>query len=146
MYIAKLSALFSDIIVKQSNSRVAVTVLLINDDKVLGVARRDTEDQWGLPGGKLEPGETLEDCGVRETYEETGLKLDPAKLSFVYKAQDGPFTVYTFMYNGEVSGKFRQMDAGPVDWVTWKEMFEGPFGVYNRSLFLKLVELNGKII
>src|SRR5258708_10903793 len=31
-------------------------------------------DKWDLPKGKLDPGETLEHCAVREVGEETGLK------------------------------------------------------------------------
>ncbi len=31
-------------------------------------------DKWDLPKGKLDPGETLEQCAVREVGEETGLK------------------------------------------------------------------------
>ena len=30
--------------------------------------------KWDLPKGKLDPGETLEQCAVREVGEETGLK------------------------------------------------------------------------
>lgn len=36
---------------------------------------------WDLPGGGREPGEGPRACAVRELAEETGLALDPARLS-----------------------------------------------------------------
>ena len=35
---------------------------------------------WGLPGGRLEPGEMPEDCARREIYEETSVELNSLKL------------------------------------------------------------------
>lgn len=36
--------------------------------------------QWGLPGGRLDDGETLEQAGVRELHEELGLTVSPDAL------------------------------------------------------------------
>jgi 8-oxo-dGTP diphosphatase len=44
-------------------------------DEVILVHRRRYGD-WTLPKGKLEPGETDEDCAVREVAEETGLRCE----------------------------------------------------------------------
>lgn len=35
---------------------------------------------WGLPGGHVEPGETLAQAAAREAAEEVGVRLDPAGL------------------------------------------------------------------
>jgi 8-oxo-dGTP diphosphatase len=37
---------------------------------------------WGVPGGKLEQGETPEQCVLREVKEETGIELELEKLNF----------------------------------------------------------------
>lgn len=56
---------------------------------------------WGVPAGKVNDGETLEDAIVREMGEETGIKLDCSLLrygveSFVrYSDYDFVFHIYT---------------------------------------------------
>ncbi|MEU6190325.1 NUDIX domain-containing protein [Nocardia sp. NPDC047038] len=46
--------------------------------------RRDDSGNWSLPGGIMEVGETLEDCAVRETREETGLDIEITGLLGIY--------------------------------------------------------------
>jgi 8-oxo-dGTP pyrophosphatase MutT (NUDIX family) len=46
--------------------------LVLREDEVL-VVHRPHYDDWSFPKGKAEPGETDEECAVREVEEETGL-------------------------------------------------------------------------
>jgi ADP-ribose pyrophosphatase YjhB (NUDIX family) len=61
---------------------------LIRDDRgrVLLVRRTDTR-RWGLPGGLLELGETVAGTVIRETEEETGLRVRPVRIRGVFGGQ-----------------------------------------------------------
>jgi 8-oxo-dGTP pyrophosphatase MutT (NUDIX family) len=48
-------------------------VVLDGSDRVLLL--RNERDEWELPGGRIEIGETPEECVVREVLEETGWKV-----------------------------------------------------------------------
>ena len=63
--------------------KVGVGVLIFNaEHQILLGKRKNThgENTWGPPGGHLEWGETFQACAIRETYEETGLKIINPKL------------------------------------------------------------------
>lgn len=55
----------------------AASVALIAGNKVLLIKRAFApwRGAWSLPGGRLEPGETIEDCARREIFEELGLRV-----------------------------------------------------------------------
>lgn len=53
---------------------VAVAVVTSHLGVLVG-KRRDGDPPWVFPGGELEPGESPEDAAVRETLEETGLRV-----------------------------------------------------------------------
>lgn len=63
-------------------------VIIIKDGKVLFGQRLNAHGagSWSIPGGHLECNETWEDCGKRETKEETGLEI--ANLRFVAATND----------------------------------------------------------
>ena len=63
------------------------SAIVFREDAVLLVHRlRDSADDWVLPGGTPRPGESMTACARRETLEETGLAIDPARVAFVLEA------------------------------------------------------------
>jgi 8-oxo-dGTP diphosphatase len=50
-------------------------VVLDDQGRVLAV-HRPRYDDWSLPKGKLDPGESWEDAAVREVHEETGVRAE----------------------------------------------------------------------
>ncbi|MGH2582453.1 MAG: NUDIX hydrolase [Anaerolineales bacterium] len=63
--------------------KVGAFAVIFDEDRVLLCHRRDY-DLWNLPGGAVEDGESPWDAVVRETAEETGLKVEVNSLSGVY--------------------------------------------------------------
>jgi 8-oxo-dGTP diphosphatase len=55
----------------------AASVALLDRDKILLIerAREPFLGCWTLPGGRREPGESIEECAKREVLEEIGLQL-----------------------------------------------------------------------
>ncbi|BDG68140.1 putative 8-oxo-dGTP diphosphatase [Enterococcus innesii] len=58
---------------------IGVFSVIISNDRVLLVKRRDLP-LWDLPGGRLEVGESIFDCSIRETREETGYNVKIEKI------------------------------------------------------------------
>jgi 8-oxo-dGTP pyrophosphatase MutT (NUDIX family) len=65
----------------------ACVILLDKNNRILLQLRKDN-NCWGLAGGSLEIGETLEEVAKRELYEETGLVAKKLKLFNVFSGKE----------------------------------------------------------
>ncbi|CAM3586687.1 NUDIX hydrolase [Marinicrinis lubricantis] len=74
---------------------VRPTVLVINA-KGEALLVRYQDDVWGLPGGMMELGESVEACAAREVKEETGLTVRNLQLFGVFSGKE----LYTKLRNG----------------------------------------------
>jgi len=64
-----------------------VSVIVVADEQILLVKhRKGTRQYWVLPGGRLEYGESFEECAVREMKEETGLEVAVDDFVFLSEA------------------------------------------------------------
>ena len=75
------------------------SVLIINENNELLLQLRKDNKCWGLIGGSMELGETLEEVAIREMYEESG--LIPTKLELL-KVFSGQEFYYQYPHGDEV--------------------------------------------
>jgi 8-oxo-dGTP diphosphatase len=68
---------------KSPEVKVGIGILIFNEEgKILIGQRRGAygEDEYSIPGGKLDVGETFEEAAIREVQEETSLTIDQVQV------------------------------------------------------------------
>ncbi|WP_429472523.1 NUDIX domain-containing protein [Neobacillus sp. B4I6] len=65
---------------------VGAMVCVIDDQGKILLQKRP-EGMWGLPGGLLELGESVEEAGRREVFEETGVEIGQLQLVEIFSGK-----------------------------------------------------------
>lgn len=126
----------------------AVCVLIPRGREFLSICRRGDNTKWGIPGGKVDPGETNVQAAVREIKEETNIDLDAEHLIPIYSGAcygDVNFWVTTYLYRGEILPD--QIKAEEGFEIDVKHMLllcdhdVSPFANYNTEVFAALTSL-----
>lgn len=87
-----------------ADPKVAVCTIPTRAGRVVLVQRSISpgKGKWVFPGGYMDRGETVEQCGLRETYEETGLTVELDGLVGIYSYPQSPVVV--IVYHSVVRG------------------------------------------
>ena len=101
----------------------------------------ENKDKWIGIGGKFEPGESPEDCALREVREETGLTLtDWDYRGIVTFVSDEWGTEYMHLFwSDRFTGTIRDCDEGVLEWLDKKELLTKNIWEGDR-IFLRLLD------
>lgn len=94
---------------------------------------------WEFPGGKIEPGETVEDCIKREILEEIGIAIEVGEhlitIDRVYTQLHVTLTVHQCRY---LTGIPQAIECDEIRWVTLDEIDKFAFPEANAQIIKAL--------
>ena len=101
----------------------------------------ENHDKWVGIGGKFEPGESPEDCALREVFEETGLTMKSwAYRGIVTFVSDEWGTEYMHLFHSaDFSGTVKECGEGVLEWVDKRALFDLPIWEGDK-IFLRLLD------
>lgn len=115
--------------------------------------------KWNGLGGKLEPGETPEDCVIREVFEESGLTIRSPRLhgllTFPAFANDEDW--YAFVFTATLfTGETLDSSEGVLRWIDDADLLELPLWEgdrifipwlrHERFFSARFVYTNGRLV
>jgi len=144
--------------------KLATLCYVMKDDKTLMLYRNKKENdyhkgKWNGLGGKLEAGETPEECAIREVFEESGLNVSNPQMKglITFPLFDGidDWYVWTFVFN-DYKGDLIDSPEGHLEWIDNNKLidlnlWDGdkifiPWLFEDKCFSAKFVYENGKYI
>jgi ADP-ribose pyrophosphatase YjhB (NUDIX family) len=92
---------------------LGVNVAIVQSGKILLTKREDFE-VWCIPGGQIDPGESLAQAAVREAGEETGLEVELQRLVGVYSRTGSGVDVHLALFVARPVGGRLEPQVGEV--------------------------------
>lgn len=130
--------------------RYAASMLVVSakhPELYLAVSRKYDKTDFGLPGGKIDPGENFLDCAIRELFEETGL-VAYGQHKFLFIDYCGIENYLNPVFIMRACGKIKTEEAGRVAWIP-KQRFvvdgsgkKQAFHEFNGKMFAAINEID----
>ena len=97
---------------------------------------------WVGLGGKIEPGESPEDCVIREVLEESGLKISKPRLHGIMTFPR--FANYVFLFTAtNFTGSIKNCAEGELAWVDKHKLHELPMHKGDYDFIKRMQEYDG---
>ena len=115
-----------------------VGAVVVSAGKVLCVQRGPDgalPGLWEFPGGKCEPGETLEECLRRELFEELGIRIDVPIPFQIIRHEYAEKTVELHFFRCRIeTGQATAIDCAEIRWVLPRELGDYKFPPADRPI------------
>ncbi len=103
-----------------------ICAIIQNEGKIL-IARRAADQRlagkWEFPGGKVEDGESPEECLKRELEEEFGIQVEVGEFITSNKHHYDHISIELLAFHTKyISGEFTLTDHDTIEWVTPAEL------------------------
>ncbi len=112
---------------KRTEDVELTTLCLVTDGDRILLQNRVKKDWKGytLPGGHIEPGESIVDSVIREIKEETGLTIFEPKLVGIkqFPIEGGRYLVFLFKAD-KFTGNLISSEEGKMEWIKLEKLSE----------------------
>ena len=120
-------------------------IYLKRDDSYLLLYRNKkkndiNEGKWIGVGGRREIGETIDECAIRETKEETGLDVHSLSCCGEVLFVDENFKIMMYVYEiTDFSGELIECDEGDLKWIPIKDIYNYPMWEGDKAFLPSLI-------
>lgn len=136
-----------------SNKKInAVGMAILNEDNQILIAQRPSDkllpDKWEFAGGKIEDGESLEECVVREIKEELNLDVKPIDYVGVESFKYEHALVTLHLFTGKIISKSKLIlnEHQKAKWVSVDDLERYDFPSVDLPFIPKLKKLIGELV
>ncbi len=125
---------------------IQVTAAILKKEGRILIARRKKGkhmgDKWEFPGGKIDPGETPEECLARELTEEFSIQARVGRFLLSTRYQNEQVSLELLAYEAEhLSGDFQLREHEEIRWVLPEEAVQFDLADSDRTIALALAGL-----